>query len=300
MKAGAFDFRHLRTFLIVAETMNFTRAAERLGISQPSVSVQIRDLESALGTALFARIGQRVSLTPAGRVFRPRAELVLSKLNDAYQAVRDTEDLNAGHLSVGTIPPLSVPWMPRVLGQLAREHPGLAVSVNEKSSPEMESDVESGRFDLGVGILSKSSPNLVYEHLCSDEIVLLAKAEGALARKRELSARELSELRLVLLPESFLLRQLTQAAFRKVRVLPRVALEVDTIEGVLSTVAHSGLPTLMPRVVLEGRPHLELRAIRLTGWKLPLEFGLVWPGGKEHSNAARAFAEALRSHVREK
>ena len=108
---------------------------------------------------------------------------------------------------------------------------------------------------------------------------------------------ELAKLRFVLLPEGYLLRQLTQAALRRARVLPRVSLEVDTIEGVLSTVAYSGLVTLLPRVTLEGRPHLELVAIPLTGWKLPLEFGIIWPGGKDRSNAASVFALALRELV---
>ncbi len=293
----AVEIRHLRTFLLVAETENFTRAAERLGISQPSVSVQIRDLEGALGAPLFARLGQRVALTPAGRVFRQRAELALSKLNDACQAVRQAEDLTAGHLSVGVIPPLNVPWMPSVLGRLHREHPGLALSVTEKSSPEVENEVEAGRFDVGVGILSGASPNLAYEPLRSDSIVLLARADGPLGKRRKVSARELGELPLVLLPESYLLRQLTQEAFRRARVLPRVALEVDTIEGVLATAMHTGLATLMPRVVLQGREALGLRAIPLSEWEQPLEFGLIWPGTVERNAAARAFAAALRATV---
>lgn len=291
------EIRHLRTFLLVAETENFTRAAERLGISQPSVSVQIRDLEGALGVPLFARLGQRVALTPAGRVFRQRAELVLSKLNDACQAVRQAEDLTAGHLSVGVIPPLNVPWIPRVLGHLHREHPGLALSVTEKSSPEVENEVEAGRFDVGVGILSGASPNITYEPLRSDSIVLLARADGPLGKRRKVSARELGELPLVLLPESYLLRQLTQEAFRRARVLPRVALEVDTIEGVLATAVHTGLATLMPRVVLQGREALGLRAIPLSEWEQSLEFGLIWPAAVERNAAARAFAETLRATV---
>lgn len=296
----AIEIRHLRAFLLVAETENFTRAAERLGISQPSVSVQIRDLEAALGAPLFARLGQRVALTPAGRVFRQRAELVLSKLNDACQAVRQTEDLTAGHLSVGVIPPLHVPWIPRVLGRLQREHPGLALSVTEKSSPEVEHEVESGRFDVGVCILSHSSPNLTYEPLQQDSIVLLGRADGPLSRRRKVSAQELSELPLVLLPESYLLRQLTQEAFRRARVLPRVALEVDTIEGVLTTAVETGLATLMPRVVLQGRAALGLCAVPLSEWEQRLEFGLVWPGSVERNAAACAFAEALRATVAER
>lgn len=294
------EIRNLRTFLAVAETLNFTRAAERLGVTQPSVSVQIRELEEALGAPLFSRLGRHVALTAAGRIFQERSELVLSKLNDACQAVALSEDLTAGHLAVGIIPPLNVPWMPRVLGKLVSKHPGLAVTVIERSSEEVESGVETGRFDVGVGILSNASPNLTYEHLRSDEIFLVTPADGPLAKKRSISAKQLGELHLVLMPEGYLLRQLTAAAFQRARVLPRVALEVDTIEGILATAVHSGLSTLMPRVVLEGRESLGLRAIRLTGWEQSLDFGLFWPIHSERSTAARTFAQCLTEVVRRK
>ena len=291
------EVRLLRTILIVAATQNFTRAAERLGISQPSVSVQIRDLETALGTPLFARMGQRVTLTAAGRIFSERAEVVLSKLSEACQAVRLAEDQVAGHLSVGVIPPLHVPWMPRTLARIVDEHAGLAMTVTERTSTEIESGVETGRFEVGVGILSHASPHLAYEVLMRDEVMMLVRPDGEFGKKRSISARQLAELRLVLLPESFLIRQLIQEAFRRAHVLPRVALEIDTVEGVLATAVHTGLPTLMPRVVLEGRSAVALKPVPLVGWSLPLEFGLMWPGTGERSAVARVFADALRAVV---
>ena len=296
--ASSVELRHLRTFLTVAETENFTRAAERLGLTQPSISIQIKELETALGAQLFNRLGQRVALSPAGRAFRERAALVLSKLNDACQAVQETEDLLAGHISLAVIPPLTVPWMPPVLSRIAREHPGLAVTLIEKSSDDMESFVESGRCDLGVGILSRASPNLKYERLRTDELRLLVASDGPFARRRSVSAEEVGQSRLVVLPESYVLRQLTNDAFRRARVLPRYVFEVDTIEAVLATVVESGLCTLMPGVVLERREELGLRAVKLAGWGQKLEFGIIWPGSSQESAPARTLAQYLRESVR--
>jgi len=294
------ELRHLRTFVTVAETENFTRAAERLGITQPSVSIQVKELEVALGAQLFSRLGPRVALTPSGRAFRERAALVLSKLSDACQAVQETEGLVAGHISLAVIPPLNVPWMPRVLGRIAREHPGLAVTLIEESADKLEGTVENGRCDLGVGILSRSSPNLDYELLRTDELMLLSPAEGPFARRRSVRSDELEDARFVMLPESYVLRQLTNAAFRAARVLPKIAYEVDTIEALLATVVEGGLCTLMPSVVLEGREGLGLRAVKLDGWGSALEFGIVRPAHGSESAPVRVFCECLREVVAKK
>ncbi|HPF14584.1 MAG: LysR family transcriptional regulator [Planctomycetes bacterium] len=295
--ASHIELRHLRTFLVVAETENFTRAAERLSITQPSVSIQVKELEAAVGAQLFSRLGPRVALTPAGRSFRERAALVLQKLNDACQAVQDTEDLAAGHLSMVVIPPLNVPWIPPVLGRIAREHPGMAITLFEESADDLEIHVENGRCDLGVGILSHASPNLQYEVLRTDELVLLTPPDGAFAHKRSVTAAQVGEERLVVLPESYVLRQESNAAFRRARVIPKIALEVDTVEALLATVAEGGLCTLMPKVVLEGRHNLNLRAVPLDGWGCQFEFGIIRPANEVDSAPAKVFSDYLREAV---
>jgi len=292
------ELRHLRAFLTIAETRNFTRAAERLGVSQPSVSVQVRELETALGVQLFHRLGQGIALSPAGRVFHPRAALVLSKLSDACQSVQDSEDLVAGHLSLAIIPLLNVPWIPKTLGRIAVEHPALTVTVIERSSDDVELTVESGIADVGIGILSHASPNLTYEALWEDELTLIQGPDGPFARKRSVTAEQVGRVRLVVLPQSYVIRRLTDAAFREARVRPSYAFEVDTLEAVLATVTETNLCTLMPRLVLRGREHLGMRALKVKGWDRTHEFGLIWPGAGPTGAAAGAFADQVRRSVR--
>jgi LysR family cyn operon transcriptional activator len=295
---SSIELRHLRAFVTVADTRSFTRAAERLGISQPSISIQIRELETALGAQLFHRLGQGVALSPAGRALHPRATLVLGKLSDACQAVQASEDLLAGHLSVAIIPLLNVPWMPPVLGRLSSEHPGLAVTVTEKSSDDVELAVRNGTSDLGLGFLTRASPTLTYELLRKDQLMLLQRPDGPFGRKRSVTAPEVAAARLVVLPESYVIRQLTDSAFRAARVLPRYAFEVDTVESTLATVIASNLCTLMPGVVLQGREHLGLRALKLKDWGEHYELGLIWPGEGPSDAAGRAFARYLRECIR--
>ncbi|MCK6551528.1 LysR substrate-binding domain-containing protein [Myxococcota bacterium] len=284
------ELRHLRYFLAVAETENFTRAAERLNVSQPSISQQIKDLETALKTPLFDRLGKRVRLTQAGLAFRERAVIVLRKLDEALDAVEHVEELLAGHVDVGVVPALNVPWVPPVLERFSAEYPGVTIAVHERSSSEVETEVEAGRYDLGLGLLSYSSPNIRYERVASEELMLLVPEKHPLASKTSVAVRELEDVRLVCLPEAFVLRQMVDELFRRAKSRPKVIFQIDAIDATLATVVRTGTATLLPAVVLEGRKSLGLRAIRLVGKNQRIDFGLMWPMKSDPSPAARLFA----------
>jgi len=107
------DIRHLRYFLAVAEARSFSRAADRLGISQPSVSQQMRDLEAGLRVSLFQRRGKRILLTPRGLIFQEHARAVLHQLENLLQDLTSEPGQLRGELHLGVIPVLNVPLVPR-------------------------------------------------------------------------------------------------------------------------------------------------------------------------------------------
>src|SRR2546430_11795034 len=113
------EVRHLRYFLAVAEAGNFSRAADRLGISQPSVSQQIRDLETALRVRLFQRRGKRVLLSPAGLIFREHARMVLRQLEKCFQELESKPEQSPGDLNLAFRPVLSATLIPDFLGMFA-------------------------------------------------------------------------------------------------------------------------------------------------------------------------------------
>lgn len=279
---------------MVAETENFTRAAERLDVSQPSISQQIKEIETLLATVLFDRLGARVRLTQAGIAFRERAAEVVTKFARACEVVEHVEGLLLGHVDVGVIPAVQIPWIPPVLARFAGEHPGVSIRVHERPSSDVETEVEAGRYDVGVGLMTRASPNLRYERIRIDELVLLAASNHPLARRRDVQLRDLEEVRLALHPESYPMRQMIEDAFRKARVRPRVAFEIDTIDSLLATAARGPTPTILPSAVLDGRESLGLRPIRISSWTQKIELGLMWPGTGEAGPTAKAFASVLR------
>ena len=294
------ELRHLRYFLAVAETENFTRAAERLRISQPSVSQQIAHLERALRTPLFRRIGKRVQLTEAGAAFRKSAEVVLHKLEDACESVYHVAGLVTGHVDLGVIPALHVAWVPPVLGRMSRDYPGVTIGVQERASSGIETELEAGRMDLGFGLMTRNSPNIRYEHLVSEPFSLLVPKGHKFAEHGAVELRNLDSERLVLLPDSFDMRRAGDEIFRRARVRPRVAFEIDSIDSVLASVVRAGTPTLLPAIVLRGREALGLRAIPLAGKTRRIDFGLLWPSASSASPAALAVAASLKAAIQPK
>src|SRR5205085_3610012 len=128
------EIRHLRYFLAVAEAGSFSRAADRLGISQPSVSQQMRDLETALRVVLFQRRGKRILLTPRGLIFQEHARAILRQLENFLQELNTEPGQMRGALHVGGVPILNAALMPDLLGMFAASHPGISLTAEEISS----------------------------------------------------------------------------------------------------------------------------------------------------------------------
>src|SRR5881398_441083 len=121
------DIRHFRYFLAVAEAGSFSRAANRLGVSQPNVSQQLRDLELALHVQLFQRRGKRILLTSAGLIFQEHARAILRQLDSLMQELAAEPESMRGAIHVGVVPVLSIALIPRLLGIFAANYPGISL-----------------------------------------------------------------------------------------------------------------------------------------------------------------------------
>src|SRR2546423_7382069 len=291
------DIRHLRYFLAVAEAGNFSRAADRLGISQPSVSQQIRDLETALRVRLFQRRGKRVLLSPAGLIFREHARIVLRQLEKCFQELGSEPGQLRGALHLGVVPVLNVALMPDLLGMFAAAHPAISLSVEEISSTEIETALEEGRMDAGLGFITHHSPNLRYERLCTDEFALIVAKNHPWANRRVVHFSQLHQQRLLQLPDTFVMRRMTDEICRRHQVRPHMVAEINAIETLLRSLAPLQAATLMPKIALRGRESLKLKAIRLQGKKLGVDIGLLRLSDSASNSAVAAFTSLAKATV---
>jgi LysR family cyn operon transcriptional activator len=292
-----FDIRHLRYFLAVAEAGSFSRAADRLGISQPSVSQQIRDLEAGLRVSLFQRRGKHVLLTPRGLIFQEHARTVLRQIENVVQELNREPGHLRGTLHLGVVPVLNVPLVPHLLGLFVADHPEISVTVEEISSTEIETALEQGRMDVGLGFMTRHSPNLRYERLCTDEFALVVPETHPWSKRRTIPFSELHQQRLLQLTDSFVMRRMTDEICRNNQVRPRTVAEISAIETLLRSLTPLRAAALMPKIALRAREGLKLRAIRLQGKKLGLEIGLMRLSDSAGNSAVAAFTSLAKATV---
>ena len=293
------DIRHLRYFLAVAEAGSFSRAADRLGISQPSVSQQMRDLEAGLRVPLFQRRGKRILLTPRGLIFQEHARAVLHQLENFLQELNSEPEPGQlrGELHLGVIPVLNVPLVPHLLGSFTADHPAISIIVEEISSTEIETALEEGRMDVGLGFLTHHSPNLRYERLCTDEFALIVAENHPWSKRRVVHFSQLHRQRLLQLPDTFVMRRMTDEICRRHQVRPHMVAEINAIETLLRSLAPLQAATLMPKIALRGRESLKLKAIRLQGKKLGLDIGLLRLSDSAANSAVAAFSSLAKATV---
>lgn len=289
------ELRHIRYFLAVADAEHFTRAADDLHVSQPALSQQVRQLEEELGTPLFDRMGRRVRLTRAGETFRAHARRILAEVTEAHSALHELDALERGVLTVAAVQTVNAYMIPPVVSRFRKAYPGITLKVEELSADEIERGVREGRLDLGLTFVPAREEGLAAEALFEEELVLVASTRHRLARRRSVEVSALDGEPLVLLPQKFCTRRVIDAALQTARVQPRVAVEMNSIEGILRTVKTSAGATIVPELAIGLSAGLGLKVIRLANPTPRRTVGIIFAEGAHRPAAAREFVAMLRA-----
>lgn len=185
------EFRHLRYFLAVAEELHFGRAAQRLAISQPPLSQNIRQLEEAIGARLFHRNSKEVRLTAAGRAFVPAARALLEQAGEAARHAREVDKGFEGRIRVGLVSSMLYRGLPKMVREFQAGHPQLQVLLKEMNSQDQVVELAHGQLDVGF-VHTQRVPPEVSRLMFASEPFLCCLPEGhALARSRKLSLAKL-------------------------------------------------------------------------------------------------------------
>jgi LysR family hydrogen peroxide-inducible transcriptional activator len=193
------ELHQLRYFVAVAQAGNFSRAAEKCHVSQPSLSQQIQKLERWLKQPLFHRLGRKAVLTDAGRLLLDRATSILAGVEDAERRLRAGDDTRGGRLAVGAIPTIAPYVLPPVLEGFTRRFPQAELIVREDVTAALVPALVEGELDLALAALPIDDPHLETEELLSETLLLAVPAGHPLARRRKASVRDLAGERFILL-----------------------------------------------------------------------------------------------------
>ncbi|WP_119353491.1 LysR substrate-binding domain-containing protein [Azohydromonas sediminis] len=290
------ELRHLRYFDALAETLNFSRAAERLHVTQSTLSHQIRQLEDEIGSPLFERSTRHVRLTEAGELLRSYATPALQQIDRALQALRPhAGDPLQGSLRLGTTHSFATRLVPMCVSSFIALAPGTVVSVQELSAREIAQRLAKGALDLGVSYRPADAPDLWFEPLYHEELKLVVAAGHPLARRRRVRMVELHGVRMVLLPGEFSTRQLLDEAFEAAGAEPRVVVELNSVAPMLELIRRTDLAGIVAETALT--PSDELAVVPLEDPTPRRTPGLLWKKGAARSPTMRHMAAVIRRAV---
>lgn len=237
------EHRLLEYFIAVGEDLHFTRAAERLGISQPTLSHQIRLLEQELGTALISRIGKKNYLTQAGSILLEHARRVVYEVEQAKLEIGQISGVQRGHLRIGCS---GNHLLENKLISFHRQHPGIELTVLELATEETRAGLLANQLDLGVVFLPLQDEQIVSRPLYDEELVLAVSNLHAYAELPEVTLEQVARLPLVLFPPKFYVRQLLDTACADQGIEIRPVMELSTMESQVQMVHHHVGGTVLP------------------------------------------------------
>ncbi|MFJ8825260.1 transcriptional regulator CynR [Streptomyces sp. NPDC102467] len=295
------ELRHLRYLLAVVEHGSFTRAAEALRVSQPTLSQQIRQVERTVGLPLLDRTGRTVRPTDAGEVYVSHARVALRELAAADRAVQDVRDLSRGRLRLGVTPTFTAYLVGPLLAALHARHPGLELSVREAPQDRIGEALLADELDAGIGFSGDRAAGVAAEPLFTetlDVVTGFSPAPSSLSLSLPLPVAELAGRDLALLGGDFATRARIDAYFAEQGVAPRVAVEADSVLALIGIVRGGPLATVLPSAVTLDRP--ELTPVPLEPPLPHRTAALLTRDGGYRSAAQSAFAALLRTHVAER
>jgi DNA-binding transcriptional LysR family regulator len=295
------DTRQLAAFCAVVDRRSFSQAAERLGVTQPAVSLQVRALEKRLGTQLLDRSGRRVEPTEAGwRLYRGAQKLLALEEQIESDVASTVEGELRGTLVLGASTGPAAIVVPLLLGEFQRQNPGVHVSLTVSDTHTVVERVAARELELGIVGASRRHRGVRFEPFFSDEVIL-ACPPGHRFAGRSISLDELREEPLILMQEGAGVRQIVEDALRRRGIRLRdldVRLELGLQESVRRAVQAGYGVTFISRTAVES--DLEagtLSEARVQGLEATREISLAVAAGRARSRVADAFVEFARPRL---
>ncbi|HKK36177.1 MAG TPA: LysR substrate-binding domain-containing protein [Paracoccaceae bacterium] len=285
--------KQLRYFEALARHGHFGRAAEACSISQPALSLQIKELEGALGAALFERGARQVRLTGLGEAFAARVREILRSVDELADLARAEGGSLAGRLRIGVIPTVAPYLLPTLIADLTRRHAGLDIHVRETLTPRLLRELSDGRLDTAIVALPISEPAFAEVPLFSEEFVLVRRAEDA--GRPTPDAEGLRAMRLLLLEEGHCFRDQALSFCNLPSSPPRELLDGSSLSTLVQMVGAGIGVTLIPEMAVPVETRSAAVSVaRFAPPRPARRIGMIWRRTSPLSDRLREVSEAVR------
>ncbi|KJS09183.1 MAG: LysR family transcriptional regulator [Hoeflea sp. BRH_c9] len=242
------SLKQLRYFEALALHSHFGRAANACAVSQPALSVQIRDLEISLGAKLFERGARRARLTSFGEEFALRVRLILRSVDELSELALASRDRLVGRLRIGIIPTIAPYLLPAIIGNMTRMHDGIDLQIRETLTPQLVEELIEGRLDAAIVALPISEPSLTEVTLFEENFVLVRPDRDA--GKPVPNRKALREMKLLLLEEGHCFRNQALSFCNIASSRPREILDASSLATLVQMVGAGMGVTLIPEMAI--------------------------------------------------
>ncbi|TCO70014.1 LysR family transcriptional regulator [Marinisporobacter balticus] len=286
------EFRQLKYFQMVCQLKNITKAAERLYVSQPSITNSIKNLEKELSIQLFDRSKKQFKLTTEGKIFLERVDVILKQLDDVISEMKDYKNLKKGLLSLGVPPIIGTILFPKLFANFKKIYPNIELQIAENGSVTSKEMLEKGEIDLSIMIVDQSCKLLDTMPILDSEIFVCLNKKHPLSTKKKLKLEDLKNEPIIMLKEGFYHRKKIFEHFKKSNIEPNIILSSNQLDTIKSLVINGiGISFLLKETV-ENNEHIASIPLDQS---MPIKIALAWKKDNFLSMASKTFIDFVKT-----
>ncbi|WP_261835423.1 LysR family transcriptional regulator [Vibrio ishigakensis] len=287
--------KELAYFVTLVETQNFTRASEKLFVTQPTISKALKSLEDSAGQPLVHRKGRDIELTEAGKVVYEHAITILNNISEMQQRLDDIRELKSGHITIG-IPPMVGHLYTELLQEFSRSHPSIEVTVVEGGGRKIEQDLLSGDIDVALSMLPTREDRFEYESVGDYPIYAVLPKDDKWLGESKLELTELKDIPFYLYTSEFTITQIIERLCKDKGFVPRVGIKSSQWDF-LAAMVKSGLGvSFIPEPICRNLNPKDY-CFRELSDELRWRLALMWSRERYLSKASQAFVDLVKSRT---
>ncbi|WP_018750092.1 cidABC operon transcriptional activator CidR [Paenibacillus sanguinis] len=288
------DIRQMQYLIEVARLGSFTKAAQALYITQPTISKTVKAMEEELGVVLFDRVGKKIELTDAGQIIVSQAQQIVTSFQNLMAELDDLRNMKKGHIRIGLPPMVGSSFFPKVIGEFHQRYPEITIQLFEDGAKKVEQGVASGALDVGVAVLPTVEEELSYFPFVEEKLNLVVHPTHPLAERASADLAELVQDGFVLFREDFTLHDRIISECAKAGFQPHVIYESSQWDLISEMVAVGLGITLLPETICREIDDEGVRIIPLVKPVIPWKLGIVWRDDRYLSFATREWIRFAR------
>lgn len=293
------ELKQLEYFTVLCQELHFTRAAEKLGIAQPSLSQQIRLLEHEVGMPLFDRIGKQNILTDAGKILLDHSYSIFHEISQARAAISELQGLERGTLKIGALLTVVNYLLSPTVIDFHNTYPNIELSVQGLRTGDIYKKLLQNELDLGITFLPLAYEDLDAIPLYKEDLAFAVPKDHIIAKEESVSLQVLKETSSILLPETYFLRQVINEQCRLMNFAPKPVLEMTTMESIVQMIDKGVGVTILPKAYLDYVNNNRIKTIPIQDPVITTQIGIAYRKNKHLCAASRVFMDQLIKTVKD-